>query len=282
MNPLSRFLFVGVFCCSSVTASADQVTYLDANGKPASASSYTYKRVMRYEGPVLNPNIGIGYYGGITAQPMPTGLHRCSRTDYYKSGQPAVVLAGNALGADCSQWSPNGPFVSYYPDGHIKEKAYFKLGKLEGEGITYNEDGSVKSRDQYDHGVPLDTKTFAVSPKHPLLGTWKYVHYGTAIFGLDPTPDFVATVEYSSDGTLVVVAMRHAGGIAITASATREVKNWKYIVKTPKTGTLEEYRGTELLGRDEITWLNPNQIEHVCTFSTDPNKIGARSTWTRQ
>ncbi len=285
MSSLSRFLLAGMFCLLPIAAFAQQVTYLDENLKPTSASSYTYKRVLQYQGSVLNPNLGIGYYGNATAHITQTGLHNCSLIDYYKSGQPATVLSVRSLSPDCNHWSPNGPGIFYYPSGHIKQRAYYNAGKLQGDVTTYNEDGSIQGHEHYENGILIDTKTFAVSPKHPLLGTWKYLHYGPAVPGLSPKPDFAATDEFLQNGTLVSSSMRYAGfvePIALTSTATKQVVNWKYIIKTSKTGTLEEYRGTELLGRGDVTWINGKQIELVTTFSTDPNKVGTHSTWTHQ
>src|SRR5690349_16826659 len=94
------FFLVTVFSLTTLDGFAQSVTYLDADHKPTTAGSYTYKRVIKYKEPVMNLNVGTDYYGNITANPRPTGLHICSITDYYKTGEPALV--GNVVAGDVS------------------------------------------------------------------------------------------------------------------------------------------------------------------------------------
>lgn len=258
---------------------AQQVTYLDENHKPATAASYKYKRVIKYKGPEMNLNLGVGYYGGLTTRPTDTGIQTCSLTDYYLNGAPALM--GNIISwtKDCKEFLFHGQVVAYYPDGHLQEKVFYKAGKPQGDVITYNPDGSIKHTDHYENGVRIDTKQFAVAPSNPMLGTWKSVIYASSpARGLHPSVSETVTVAFSENGTLDSTSVSMGGSRRSSAKA-----NWKYLSKSPTAGILEEYLGATLTARGDITWLNHNKLEYVCTFfAQDANKVGTHLTYDRQ
>jgi hypothetical protein len=99
MKYLKRaYCFILLVCLLRIGVFAQTVAYLDENYNPATSSNYTFKRVLKYLKPIINPNYGVGDKGNITVHPAPTGLHVCSLTDYYRTGEPA--LAANIVVLD--------------------------------------------------------------------------------------------------------------------------------------------------------------------------------------
>src|SRR5436309_8947509 len=127
----SRYFFI-VFIClvysMSMTAFSQTIVYLDEHQNPTTSSNFTYKRVITYLRPIINPGLGIGNNGNFTTHPTPTGLHVCSLHDYYRTGEPA--LAANVIVSDptcpANDMSFDGPVTWYYRDGNIKQKAVYK------------------------------------------------------------------------------------------------------------------------------------------------------------
>jgi hypothetical protein len=254
------------------------VTYLDADHKPTTAGNYTYKRVIKYKEPVMNLNVGTDYYGNITANPRPTGLHICSITDYYKTGEPALV--GNVVAGDvsCSQLGGfDGQVVAFYKNGNIKRKEPWKAGKLNGVVISYNEDGTELKREEYENGELVDENKFAVSSNNPLVGTWKFVQYFDRIQGtnLPPRIKLALTITFSQNGVVRII-------VQDSLSSRTESRNWKYIPQGDLSGIIEEYLGDEMFERVKVRWIDRDQFEYTVTFHQNANNIGNRFLFTRQ
>lgn len=277
---LTIFFFATVFCLTSIGVFAQNVTYLDADYKPATAANYTYKRVIKYKEPIVNVTLGENYYGNITANSQPSGLHVCTLIDYYKTGEIALVGNRTAGNINCSQLGGfNGQVIAYYKDGTIKRKEPWQYGKLNGVVIYYDVEGNETKRVEYVNGKLIEEGRFSAPSDSPLLGTWKYIeYYDFGVRGIDvaPTVKISATVTYYQNGILETDFQNAA---AIT---TKEKRNWKYISKSNSSGVSEEYQGDELMERGTIRWINKNQFEYTVTFHTNTDAIGNKSVWTRQ
>ena len=168
------FFFIAFFRLTPIDAFAQNVSYLDADHKPVTSGNYTYKRVVKYKEPIINPNLGTGYYGNITASPQPSGLHICSLIDYYRTGDPAYVANVITVNPNCSEWEVDGIAISYFKSGSIKQKTPYKVGKLHGTVVTYDESGNELRRLEYQNGKLIEVGKFVVSANNPLIGTWRY------------------------------------------------------------------------------------------------------------
>ncbi|HYX29257.1 MAG TPA: hypothetical protein VE863_11885 [Pyrinomonadaceae bacterium] len=267
---------VAFFVAAAITASAQTVTYLDADYKPATATNYMYKRVIKYKEPILNPNIGTGYYGNITANVQLTGLHVCSLIDYYNTGEPALVVNVVTIDLKCSQWAFDGMAISYFKDGTVKQKAPYRIGKLFGTVITYDQSGNETERQDYENGKLIDADRFVVPADSPLVGTWKFVEYYPSLFGgPSKTVKTAITAVFSSNGILEISVQ---GGLL----NSKEKTNWKYIPKNSNSGILEQYQGDELQYRGNVRWVNNNQFEYTNTFNQNPNMVGTQYLYTKQ
>jgi hypothetical protein len=271
-----------------MNVSAQNISYLDADYKPATATSYTYKRIIKYKEPIMNPNIGTGYYGNITVNPQPTGLHLCSLIDYYRTGEPALVA--NILSGDisCSQLGGiDGLAIYYFNSGSIKRKEPYKAGKLQGTVITYNENGTEQKREDYENGLLIEANRFSVSQDNPLVGIWKYEERSAPIVNRDLNINIpgslikLITAKFFQNGILeITVQGAFINGQSF--SGGQEKTNWKYISKSVAFGVLEQYQGNEMLYRGNVRWINSNQFEYTNTFHPDANLVGQKYTYTRQ
>lgn len=276
-----------VFFLTAISTFAQTVTYLDVDHNVATAESYVYKRVIKYKEPVLNPNIGMGYYGNLTSNVQPTGLHICSLIDYYKSGEPALVVNVLTLDLRCSRWAFDGMAISYFKNGTIKQKAPYKVGKLHGTVIKYDEDGNELKREEYENGKLIEANKFLVSADSPLIGTWRYEER-TAPFVV-PNLNInrpgsltkLLTAVFSSNGILEITVQEGFVGNQSFLGG-KEKTNWKYVARSSSSGVLEQYQGDELLYRGSVKWIDSNQFEYVNTFHQNPNMVGQRYTYTRQ
>lgn len=120
---------------------------------------------------------------------------------------------------------------------------------------------------------------FTAPTDSPIIGTWKYVEYGTIKSLYDGSMSSyvkrTSTFIYSQNG---VVESIHQDSIR-----TDRIKgNWKYIPKTASSGILEEYLGDDLVERATVKFLSRNQLEYTITFSQNSDAIGKQSVWTRQ
>jgi len=170
------FFFAIVLCLTSISVFAQTAIYLNADYSPATAANYTYKRVFKYKEPVINPNLGTGYYGGITSNPQPTGLHICTVTDYYKTGELALIGKVPSMNLNCSEPGGfDGQVIAYYKDGTIKRKEPWQYGKLNGVVVFYDEEGNEVKREEYVKGSRLEEDKFSAPADSPIIGIWKYV-----------------------------------------------------------------------------------------------------------
>lgn len=255
---------------------------VDADYKPATAADYTYKRVFKYKEPILNPNLGFGYYGNVTTnlKSKPTGLHYCTLTDYYKTGE--IALVGKVLATDlgCTQRGGfDGQVVAYYKNGNIKRREPWSSGKLSGNLIFYDEVGNETKREEYVNGKLLEDSKFSAPADSPLLGTRKYVEYTGGVknefFNVPPSVKSSITITYNQNGVLEATFQN---GL----SRTKEKRNWKYTPKSSSSGVSEEYLGGELVERGNIRWINENQFEYTLIYHVNTNAIEHQTVFTRQ
>jgi hypothetical protein len=268
--------FATVFCLTSITIFAQNVTYLDANYKPTTAANYTYKRVIKYEKPILNPNLLTVWLDGVphtTINPQQTGMHSCSLVDYYKTGERGRVANLLSIDATCSQWVFDGKEILYYKNGKVQREATYAMGKLHGKLIAYDENGNEVKREDYDHGVLIEENRL-------IIGTWKYDWYFVVqrdIAGVK-VPSSVgvrSTVIYSQNGDVEAIHLTGDGMSKFNGS-------WKYIPKNASSGILEEYQGEDLIGRGTVKWLSRDQLEYTTTFSKNSDLVGKQFVLTRQ
>jgi hypothetical protein len=285
MKRFSLILCLAVVFFLAPSTFAQTIEYLGSDYSPATASNYTYKRVFRYKEPIINPNLGTGYYGGITSNPQPTGLHICTVTDYYKTGEIALVGKVPSTDLNCSQHGGfDGQLIAYYKDGTIKRKEPWRYGKLNGLVIYYDETGNETARVEYVNGNRLEESKFSAPADSPIIGTWKYVEcynndcsvkdYG--VFKSQPTIVRTSTFTYSQNG---IVESRHERQFLQPVVIKG---NWKYTPKSASSGILEEYQGENLVERDSVRFLNRNQLEYTITFSPNSDAVGRQTVWTRQ
>ena len=287
MNLISirSFFIAGAVCLFAISMFAQQVMYLDENNKPATASNYTYKRVFKYKEPLINANIGTDYYGRITTNAQLTGLYYCTVTDYYRTGE--IALVGTVVAGDVSCTRRGTGFTSqviaYYKDGTIKRKEPWQSGELNGAVIHYDENGRETKRVEYAKGKLIEEGKFAVSADNPVVGKWQHVEYlndesGDRVIGsvvIPPTVMRTSTYIYSQNG---VVESIHQNSLGTTSSKG----NWKYIPKSDSSGVLEEYQGEDLIERGAVKWLGRSQLQYTITFSQNADFVGKQYVWKRQ
>jgi hypothetical protein len=276
---LPIFFFATIFFSTASKAFSQYITYLDANYKPSTATNYTYKRVIKYVKPIIDPNFGTSIYGGMTSNPQLSGLHVCQLTDYYKTGEIAVI--GNILTIDykCSGWGFDGQVVAYYKDGTIKRKEPWQNGKLGGVVIYYDEKGNETKREEYVNGKLLEGGRFSVPTDSPLLGTWKYVeYYDQPNFGgisrLPPSLKEEIIIMFSPNSILNATFRN-------SLSTTSSKSNWKYTAQNPKAGSYELFNGDEMIFRGGVKWIDADTFEETVLFSNEPNFIGMKKIYRR-
>ena len=273
----SIFFFASLFCLTSISVFAQNAAYLDADYKPATAANYTYKRVIKYVKPILNPNIGFGYYGNMTSNVQETGLHVCSLIDYYKTGEPALVVNVLTIDLKCTQWAFDGIAIYYFKNGNLKRKEPYKTGKLHGTVIIYNDDGAEQRREDYQNGKLIEANKFSVSTDNPLVGTWKYQELSI----INGKVSKLITVNFSTNGILeITVQDSFINGKSFIN--TTEKTNWKYIPKSNSSGVLEQYQGDDLLFRGNVKLIGSDQFEYTNTFHPNPDVVGTKFLYTKQ
>jgi hypothetical protein len=266
----------------SIAASFAQIvvstSYLDRDYHPASERSYTFKRVITYKNQVFVPHATTDYYGTLHIDENPSGLHVCSLADYFASGEPALVANVISLKTSCDQWSFDGKVVYFYRSGRMRKTEFYKYGKLQGDVITYAEDGKVLTKDHYEGGQHIDERKYAVDADQPLVGKWKYVKYKENCSRYDTT---------CIESTLVWTIS--ANGICDSRLVSQyqynnweAQSNWKYTSTGPATGVWEDHQGETLVERGNMRWISRNEIEYTVTFSPDPNGIGRRLRFVRE
>jgi antitoxin component YwqK of YwqJK toxin-antitoxin module len=196
----------------------------------------------------------------------------CSLTDYFPSGEPALVANVYSLKTNCSDWVFDGKVVFFYPSGHMRKTEFYNANKLQGDVITYAEDGRILTKDHYEKGQQIDERKYAVAPNQPLVGRWR----GSAC--RDPRG---ACFEYTLLWTI------NSNGILNTRFQGRlqnseMVTNWKYTSTGPAAGVLEEFQGDTLGWKGDIRWINRYEFEYTTTFAPDANSIGQRFRFVRE
>ncbi|MBO0859117.1 MAG: hypothetical protein J2P21_11695 [Chloracidobacterium sp.] len=265
----------GIVICAVTGAFAQSISYLDPNYNPASEKSYAFKRVIKYKNPVAITHIGRDYYGNWTSHSELTGLHVCSLTDYFPGGEVALVANVISNEMTCAHWNFDGKVVYYYRSGHIRKTESYKVAKLQGDVITYAEDGREVTKEHYEGGQLIDNKKYAVAPNNPLVGKWKYVRrWDKAYCVIGPCVQSTLECAFSSSG-INYTQYRDS------QSNWDSQVNWKYISTGSATGVLEGYQG-ELISRGDVRWINRNEFDFTYTFSTDANSIGQKMRFVRE
>lgn len=261
---------------SRTSARTQGVTYFNEYYKSATATNYTYKRVIKYERPEMDPNLFTVYMNGlphVTINPVQTGIHYCSLVDYYRTGEIAREARLVSTNKTCSQSAFDGKEILYYKNGRVKQEATYYIGELHGRLIEYDEAGNQVRREDYDHGVRIEENRL-------IIGTWKYnwyfvVQQNYAGVTVPRTVGVNSTVTYSKDNS---VEASH-----ITGSGISKFKgNWKYIPKDVSSGILEEYQGEDLVGKLTVKWLSRDQFECTVTFSKNSDLVGKQFVLMRQ
>jgi antitoxin component YwqK of YwqJK toxin-antitoxin module len=162
----------------------------------------------------------------------------------------------------------------------MRKTEFYKFGKLQGDVITYADDGRILTKEHYEAGQPIDTRKYAVAPNHPLEGRWKYVKYRRCY---DHGSAFATCIEstllwtISSNGVLDTQFLSES-----QYRNWEQQTNWKYASTGSAGGVLELFQGETLVERDDIRWIGRNEFEGTVTFSPDPNLIGHRSRFVRE
>jgi len=276
---------------------ACQVAYFDAeipetdhalqNSRPASASSHRYKRIFVPGGnttPSFTSSLVQRPNGDEKATPYYTynyapmaGPYKCSIVDYYKNGQRAMYMQfAVSTRPGCQKdgrpyFAFNGDAIYYYPSGQIREKAFYKIGKLQGAVVDYNEDGSVRNTDYYEDGKLIDQRSFAASPQDPLLGTWRR----------DPVATPPKELEWTFSANGIVESRFFDEQLTLVGGVIRT--NWKYIPEGSAGGVLEEYQGGQPYCKGTIRWINRNRFVYTLTYDSNPDNrslIGKYWTFT--
>jgi antitoxin component YwqK of YwqJK toxin-antitoxin module len=164
-----RSLSVAMIAVCSITASFAQpvvsTSYLDRDYHPASERSYAFKRVIKYTGEIYNTRIKMDKDYLQHVESTPSGVHTCSLTDYFPSGEPALVANLNSRDMLCKEWWFDGKVVYFYRSGRIRRTEFYNLTKLQGEVITYAEDGRILTKEHYEGGQLIDNRGYAVGSK---------------------------------------------------------------------------------------------------------------------
>src|SRR6185295_10774538 len=103
-------------------------------------------------------------------------LHICTVSDYYKTGELALIGRVPSMDVNCSERGGfDGQVIAYYKDGTIKRKEPWQYGKLNGVVVYYDEEGNEVKREEYAKGSRLEDGRFSAPADSPIIGTWKYV-----------------------------------------------------------------------------------------------------------
>jgi hypothetical protein len=273
------FSFFAISACVVLPSQAQLVMYLDQNFKPASPSSYTYKRVVTPGGSDNTKTLAPGGLGSLMPRAQTVwGAWHCSLVDYYKSGRIALTVNVVSLNALCSDgaggpsFAFDGEAISYYPSGHISGKGFWHIGKLQGDAVDYNEDGTVRDSRYYEDGKLIEGKKFAVSPLDPLLGEWRRNQVAV--------PPKELTWVFHANGILDSIFFDNDFTVAYPPQTIKV--NWKYIPVNSASGALESYQDNKVVWKGNIRWFNPNQFEYTCTIAPDPSYVGLHWTFTHQ
>jgi hypothetical protein len=276
-------VLVTIVCFTTIHGFAQKVTYLDEHRKPATATNYTYKRVITYEKHLIGPTPGPIFMNGevvIGTAPLGSDSHLCSLTEYYNTGEPAFVAKVEAFGYDknCNHWKIVDEAIGYYKSGRIQWKAHYALGKLHGVFVLYNEDGTEKKRAIYENGKLIEAHKFSVPSNSPLVGTWKSAEYSKPFFEGPHRKPFVREIRVAtfSQNSIVEVIVQDS------YSTKQEKTNWKYSPTSNSTGVLEQYQGDYMVYRGTIKWINRNQFEYTNRVHSNTTMVGQRYTYTRQ
>lgn len=273
-----RSLSVAMIAISAITASfAQSVSYVDRDGHPASAKSYAFKRVIKYKEQIYIPHSTTDRYGIQHIDQNPSGLHICSLTDYFPSGEPALVANIFSQQPSCDQWSFKGKVIYYYRSGRIRKTEFYQpAGILEGDAITYAEDGRIVTKEHYEGGQSIDTDKYQVAANHPLAGKWKRRC-------VDDDSAFNTCTQSRLLWTISPNGILYTQSLGENPAENWEGQtNWKYTSTGPATGVLEEFQGKTLVERGNIRWMSKNEFEDTIAFSPNPDVIGERFRFVRE
>jgi len=272
-----RSLSIAMIAIAAVTASSAQsVVYLDKDYRTVTERSYAYKRVKQYKEEIIFPEFITDIHGETQINARRSGYYRCSMLDYYPNGQVALVANISVQKTDCTgDFSYDGQVVYYYPSGRMRKKEFYKIGGfLQGDVITYAEDGRVLTKEHFEHGQRIDERKYAVAANQPLIGKWKT--------GSCQEPRLYNTcVEFTLLWTIDSNGILHTHYQNNTQEWDTQT-NWKYTSTSSAIGVLEGFRGETLDWRGDLRWISRNEFEYTTTFDRDPNIIGQRLRFFRQ
>lgn len=148
--------------------------------------------------------------------------------------------------------------------------------KMLGDEVGASED----FRRACDVGVKEDCKLFEIPANSPLLGTWTYVEY----FDLPSYVPQEAREALKRVKTSMTAVFSKDGTLEITTHSFMDLAertSWNYVPQGETAGTLEQYKGSEMLSKSNVKWVNANQLEYTVTYHKDSKLIGTKITWTR-
>ena len=111
--------------------------------------------------------------------------------------------------------------------------------------------------------------SFSVPANHALLGVWKYVEYSGGIdsggIKIPPSLSKIVTITFHEDGSLdILIQGGFVDKVAFLSQADKS--NWNYLPKTVSSGVLEQYKGSEIVAKSNVRWINNKQLEITATF----------------
>lgn len=210
------FCFI-LFFCISLSGAQEQINQYDKSGKRHGVWKGYYdddKTQPRYEGTfehgqevglfkfyeeglknpvatkIFSPGSDIvevkylSQAGKIVSEGIMKDRKRSGTWKYYHNNSDKIMMIENYLNGQLE-----GEKLTYYENGQVAEKANYEQGQLEGERILYSEKGVILEHLQYEngelHGVAkiyngkgelVSEGTFKRDKHH---GTWKYYENGS-------------------------------------------------------------------------------------------------------
>lgn len=182
---------------------------------------------------------------------------------FYPSGKLSLTTynieqPGNAFQLDCF----DGETTWYYPNGNIKEKGFYSFGKKKGEYRYFDSNSKLSKTEYYDEGKLIDKNQFAVPSNSPMVGQWQYVYNDYVTYRF--------TQQFNSDGTSNYL-IENLSVFKTWWKCVQYPKtyNWKYSASTGSTGTLEQFKGGEVVNRYTVQWTGQNSFTARLEYTTE-------------
>lgn len=245
--------------------------YVDKNFKKTSKDNAAYYMILESKGNQHTYQATATYNDGMVGTVAKTPVLLWLYKYYYLSGELAVSIEGASLESSPKEIVYDGAANWYYKSGRQKAKAYFKLGKLDGDYIEYDEKGNIIATKSYADGEEYKKDRFASNVYRPLVGIWKMEKENNGV-----TKKMVVN-NFLEDGTMVYFTEDYSLDFnsnewKFSPNEYREKNSfsWKYTPEENNKGIIEYYYKNKLIEKDEITFLSNNTLESVTIFR-DPS-----------